>query len=293
MADFFKTYFIDPIFYNTGYNIVNTAVFAILLVAAVFVTYKLLRRLGIRVDRSFFIGIIPFIALGGILRAWEDLLEATGATHGLIGSAINNFVLVDATGVARNLLLISPLIYVVMFVIALAALIFAKAIEKYAKISYWKTWFTVGIILDIVILSQFRFQSAFALYAVAGISIAWFAVIFAAKKFSAWRKLKINSFFSNENMFLLDVHLFDATTTFVALSYFNYFEQHVVSNFFISFLGPASMFLLKLVVISAVLYLFDRELKKDVEKRTFLKIIILILGMGPGLRNFLRLIMGV
>ena len=126
-----------------------------------------------------------------------------------------------------------------------------------------------------------------------GIAIFWVAVILAAKKFSFYKNLKIKGFFTNENTFLLNVHMFDATTTFVALTYFNYFEQHVLPGFHIHIFGPASMFILKLVVISAVLYIFDKEMKNDAEKRTFLKIVILILGMGPGIRNFLRMIVGV
>ncbi len=291
MPDFFQTYFIDPIIYNTGYNIVNTAVFAAILIVAVFVTYKLLRALKISINKHFFIGILPFIALGGILRSWEDLLEATGMTQGLLNTAIKNFVLVDATGVARNLLLISPIMYVVMFLLALSALLIAKLLEKYKKIGYWKTWFAIGVLLDILVLSQLRFNSTPAFIAVIGIAAAWVIVLFAAKKFCPWKKIR--EFFTNENTFLLDVHMFDATTTFVAMSYFGYFEQHVVPNFLIGIFGPASMFVLKLVVISLVLYFFDKELKNDTKKRTFLKIVILILGMGPGIRNFLRLVMGV
>ena len=106
---------------------------------------------------------------------------------------------------------------------------------------------------------------------------------------------KLSQLFTNENTFLINVHMFDATTTFVALTYFPYFEQHVLPGFLISIFGPVVMYALKLVVVSVVLYYFDKELSKpqDMEKRTFLKIIVLILGLGPGLRNFLRMIMGV
>ena len=41
------------------------------------------------------------------------------------------------------------------------------------------------------------------------------------------------------------------------------------------------------------LYIFELKEKKDLEKRKFVKLVILILGLAPGLRNFFRLIMGV
>ena len=53
MADFFKTYFIDPIYYNTGYNIFNTAVFAIILIAAALLTYKLLKAMNVKIDKKY------------------------------------------------------------------------------------------------------------------------------------------------------------------------------------------------------------------------------------------------
>ena len=34
--------------------------------------YKLLIRLKIRIDNQFLIGVFPFVALGGILRAFQD-----------------------------------------------------------------------------------------------------------------------------------------------------------------------------------------------------------------------------
>ena len=47
MQDFFQTYFIDPVMQGTGYNIYNTLVYALLLVIAVFATYKLLKKMKI------------------------------------------------------------------------------------------------------------------------------------------------------------------------------------------------------------------------------------------------------
>ena len=63
MVEFFQAYFLDPIRFNTGYNIVNTAAYAIIFVALVFATYRLLKLLKIKVDKNFFIAIVPYIAL--------------------------------------------------------------------------------------------------------------------------------------------------------------------------------------------------------------------------------------
>ncbi len=293
MADFFQTYFIDPIIYNTGYNVVNTATFAVILVIAVVGTYKLLKKMNVPVDKNFFFGVIPFIALGGVLRAWEDLLEAAKATTALLNSPIKDFILVDATGTPRNLLLISPVMYVTIFIIALSALLAALAVQKYRKIPYQKTWFAIGAIIILAILTQLRFVNYFAMFLMLGIASAWAVAIFAAKKVSIRKKLSIQKFFTNENQFILSIHMFDASTTFVALQFFSYFEQHVVPSFLISLFGPPVMFVLKMAVVSAVLWYLDKDMQSETDKKNFIKIAILILGMGPGLRNFLRLGMGV
>jgi uncharacterized membrane protein len=264
---FFETYFVDPVLTGSGYNVYNTAVYAVLLVIAAFLVYKMLRRLKIEIDRKFFFSIVPYIMLGGFLRALEDYREFAG--------------------LERNVFLITPLIYVSIFVIALAALLFSRLMEKWVKTPYYKIWFALGMIFVIISVSQMALQSVFALYAMVGITTAWTAAIFAAKKISK------SPFLSGENSFLIAVHMFDATTTFVALQFPGYFEQHVLPSFFIGILGPASMFLLKLIVVPLVLYALDKELSKEMQKRTFLKIVVMILGLAPGLRNFSRLVMGV
>ncbi len=290
---FFEQYFIDPIRYNTGYNVVNTATYAIIFVLMVFAIYKSLKKLGVAVNKKFIFAITPYIALGGIVRAVEDLWEATGVTNTLADTFLQPFILFDVNGVARNLLFISPLVYITMFIIAIAALLISLFIEKKQKIEFYKTWFALGVLLDLIFLSQIRIADQFALGAVIIISLFWFFLIWVSRYkniFSLRDKV-----LTTENSLLLSAHMFDATTTFTALQFFPYFEQHVVAGFFVNIFGPPGIFVLKLPVILFVLYYLDKEMpeQQDLEKRNFLKIAILILGLGPGLRNWLRIVMGV
>ncbi|MFH0949299.1 MAG: DUF63 family protein [Candidatus Aenigmatarchaeota archaeon] len=276
--DFFQTYYIDPIKYGTGYNIVNTLTYAIILILAAFGTYKLLKKMQIKIDKKFFFAIMPFIALGGMLRAFEDLSETIAA--------------------AKNPFLITPLIYFTVFAIALLSLIVSIIVRRYAKIGYHKTWFSIGTLSCIVVLLSMAMNARQiqpnALLIMAGISVMWLAVLYGVKLVTS--KTRMKGFMSTENFFLLFVHMFDATTTFTALQFFpNYFEQHVLPGFFINMFGPAVIFVLKFAIVGAVLYFLDKDLSKpqDIEKRNFLKIVIMILGLGPGLRNFFRLVLGV
>jgi len=63
--DFFQQYFIDPVMQGTGYNIYNTLAYALILILAVFATYKLLKKMKISIDDRFVIGVLPYVILGG------------------------------------------------------------------------------------------------------------------------------------------------------------------------------------------------------------------------------------
>ncbi len=267
---FFETYFIDPITYGTGYNIFNTTVYAILLVVAAVIVYKAIKKMNITVDRKFLFAVTPYIFLGGLLRALQD------------------------AKVFETVFLITPLIYVSIFALTLVALIISKLLDK--KIAYHKTWFAIGAILSLAALSFVKLTDINALLLMLGIIALWAVAIFAVKWISEhYNFTKLKNLLTTENSFLLLAHEFDATTTYVATTFYPYFEQHVLPSFFISLFGTWFMFVLKLVVVLVVLHVLDKELSKpeDLEKRTFLKFLVLMLGMAPGLRNFFRLIMGV
>ena len=102
---FFEQYFIDPIISGSGYNVYNTLAYAALLIVAVFVTYKLLKKMKIAIDDRFMLGVLPYVILGGLLRALED------------ASIVSSFVFK------------TPVIYIVIFLAALGGLIISKAIE--------------------------------------------------------------------------------------------------------------------------------------------------------------------
>ena len=84
-------------------------------------------------------------------------------------------------------------------------------------------------------------------------------------------------------------HLFDASTTYVAVEYFNYYEQHVLPNalnqLFDTYL---TLFPMKIIVIVAVLYIIDQYFD-DLTIKNLLKLTVFVLGLAPGLRNILTM----
>jgi uncharacterized membrane protein len=101
------------------------------------------------------------------------------------------------------------------------------------------------------------------------------------------------SLLSNKfNLSVLMAHLFDASSTFIAVDYYGYYEQHVLPSALTAVFGTAAiMFPLKIGVILGALYVIDTYIE-DRTIANMLKLAIFILGLAPGLRNFLSLIMG-
>jgi uncharacterized membrane protein len=95
-----------------GYNIVSTLSYGLILAVAIFVIYRLIVILQIKLDKWFFVAVIPFIMFGGLARALEDAL------------------LFDSPLVY---LFISPLIYIMTGLIALALLIISHKLTENKK----------------------------------------------------------------------------------------------------------------------------------------------------------------
>jgi len=72
LREFITTYYIQPITHDTGYNPVNTITWALVLVAFLFLTLKLLQLLKIQIDRRFIAAVVPYIVVGATLRVTED-----------------------------------------------------------------------------------------------------------------------------------------------------------------------------------------------------------------------------
>ena len=248
------------------YTPVGTITYGLILVLAVVGTYKLLKHLKIKIDKKFFIGLILFVTYGGWIRALRD--------HKL--------------GIYQSNLFCSPPIYFFVFFIALASLLLGILIQRLTKkskrkISYEKTMFVIGLCFLLYNATLTNITQFFAFSFVLLLVSFWFLVFFGIHKI----KTKLLSI---ENTGIITSHLFDASATFTAITFFGYYEQHVLPSFLIKISGPWIMFPLKIIVVWIVLALIDRS-KEDVFLKRFLKIVILILGLALGIRDFLTISM--
>ena len=95
------------------------------------------------------------------------------------------------------------------------------------------------------------------------------------------------------NMWIMTAAMFDAASTVVGMGSYGYSEKHILPTFVISLFGtPWVMLPLKFIVVVFALYLIDK-LDEDTQFSNIVKFAILVVTLGPGAGNTLRMLMGV
>jgi len=253
-------YFIHPLVNQTGeYNPINTITYAVIFFAAIYLLYEKVLKDRVKIDSKFSIAFVSFAILAAGLHVLKDM------------------------GILPPVIFDTPFIYGIMYFLFLISFSLSLAIKKFAKIEYWKTLLAITMIpasiIIIFILSQA--QNTTGLFYIIISLVVSSSILYILN-------VKFPNIITKENLTVLIAHMVDASATFVSLQFFNYTEQHFLPTFFIEMFGPIAIFPLKFIVIGLVLYLFDKDMKNK-ESRTFFKLIILILGLAPGLRDALRL----
>ena len=272
-VDTFLPDIIQTTFFS-GYTVFNTVVYTLILAIFVLAIIKMFKKLEID-PISIIYSIIPFIFLGSSTRALVD----------------NGFY-------PKTVFLITPGLYILVGSITIASFLFSIYLFNKMEIDYRHTLFFLGIIFsvpNIILFSKLNFISIFY------VLITWIiaSLIFMAIAFLVLYVKNNNSHNAIEkivkhkiNFSIVLAHLFDASTTYVAVEYFNYTEQHVLPNalnqLFDTYL---TLFPMKIIVIVAVLYIIDQYFE-DQTIKNLLKLTVFVLGLAPGLRNILTMALG-
>jgi len=256
--DFIQRYFIDPILTNSGYNLVNTGVYALLLIVFGYIVFLAIRKLEIEIDSNFAMSVFPYILMASILRSLNDI------------------------GIVSTKLLVTPFFYFYAFAVTFSLLVFSQILAKQFKVSFHALFFAFGFVLAGILFTLLRFQNLFAVGQILALDAAIFILIFAP----LWKKMPIwKASIWNKSAFF--AQMFDASATFVAVTYYGFMEQHVLPNILSSLAGTWLIFFVaKAAVILAFLWAVDSGIE-DKNLRNFLKLIVIMLGIGQGFRDLL------
>src|SRR3989338_998799 len=74
-GDFIQDYFVHPLISQTGYNAVNTAVYATIAIIALYIIWAVFKRKNIIIDKKFIYAVLPFVLLGSTMRVVTDSID--------------------------------------------------------------------------------------------------------------------------------------------------------------------------------------------------------------------------
>lgn len=259
----FTDFLMDNFFYlHPGYTTFNTIVFGLVLGLIIIGIIWIFRKIE-KDPLDLLYPLIPIIIFGSTSRA-----------------------LVDNHVYPRIYLLATPGIYISIGLMTITLLIISVLVERYANIKYTNIILSCGIL--ICIPNVYLMISHGINFFIFFLELTLWALISGLFYLG---KNRFELLGNKGNLSTLSAHIFDATSTFVAMDFFGYYEQHVLPTFMINLTGTALvMYPLKIVIILVILYVVDLEVD-DKTSNHMIKLAIFILGLAPGIRNFSTLIL--
>lgn len=282
-------YFINPIMNPeiAGYNLVNTVTYIILLIVACAIIYFILKK-KVEFDEKFFIAIIPYILIGVSLRVLMHQIES--------GNLIIEGITKTADPMQLGFWFFTPGVWILTFSIVILGLLIAKIWDELNH----KRLFIFGILiaLPIVLFNFSKFNNwNWFIGTVALILIVTYTLCWLINKFTPYRILE-----DPLNIFIVLGQAIDGIASVIAISFFNFSEQHIISNIVIN-IHPVLFVGIKLLLAVLICYSLDDYLKESIHKHSnkpgqslnrkhiigFVKVIIAILGFATGLASLFKM----
>lgn len=276
IRQFIYAYYVHPITHDTGYNPVNTVTWALLLALCLFLTLKLLKKLGITIDKPFIAAVLPYIFVGASLRVMEDA---------------------ELFSPPLSYVLITPLIYFLLFFCCVAILTISVKLSRTRKIrdyNYKRAFGLAGMVWLfanlMILLRKEEIISSWVLFAVIGISGIMLSVIYVIGT-----KFSVHFLTEKLNVSVLAAHLLDASSSYIGIDILGYSGKHVIEGIIVKYSGSAAgMYPLKLGMLIPVLYLLETQFdERERELKNLVLLALLVIGLAPAVRNTLRMILGV
>jgi uncharacterized membrane protein len=239
-----------------------------ILIVVLWLLLKVFKK--IRLDKKFIFAISPYIPVGILIRVLAD-------THTVEFSQWWS---------------VTPGVYLLAMTLAWASVGIGFLAQKITKIGYHITSFIIGAAASLFLfwkISEYLINPATIFYTLvmaASLTLAVYAlsVLFKARLFR-----------DKYNLAIMFGHLLDGSSTYIAHDYYGFYEEHILPNYFISLSGDSAaiMIPIKIIIVALTLYFMEKwytgEPKTERNRTIYilLKLLIFIVGFGPGLRNTL------
>jgi uncharacterized membrane protein len=291
---------------ETGYSTVSTVGYMVVLIFMIAGVYLLLDRLDVGSDKRLFYSLVPFMLFGGALRVVED------ATDAAVTAGVEPVLTYPV-----NVLFISPVIYVTVFLITLAALLASIWLESQDVVTDRYTAMAgVGVavlaltVAYLVVVSVQReyveFYPQILVVDLGLASVLAYGLYVAADRYNP----EINAATGAIGLGTLWAHAVDGVANVVAADWLpelghpspGYGAKHVANRAIIGItetLQPAALsaavgtswpfLLVKLAVALGIVWLFDEQIFEGSPRYAVLLLVAAAaVGLGPGTRDMLR-----
>jgi len=284
---FVNTYFLEPIYSRTGYNLINTVVYACIALLAAFVFFKILKKEKVKIDERFVFRVIPFILLGSTIRVVTDATGESAATNQFILNSSALFGLYGAVGNSHlydySIVTTTPGIYVVIGLLTFFSILLFNRMKKMELLPAFAFLLLLPHLILLIPLMKNWLHTLLIL-------VLTFIGFFVGR-FLLERKFKPNI----THLLAVFSHSLDGAATYVAVELFNgaYFEQHVLSaGLGVIFGTMLAFYVVKVLFSTLAVYILETS-DEGREEKDYMFLLLIIFGLAPGVRDMLRLLAGV
>ena len=265
----------------SNYSVILTIIYALLVIAGLYILYRWLKRIKVPIDAKFILIGVIYVVLGGILHVvgdtrlvpdpWEFLME-------------------------------TPQVYILVLIFAMIALYVSILLERHHKvISYSTPFMLTGIIASVAAFSVLvgfgltgpvgKFDIPAAVVVILLGALATVGVWALLRFVFRWKYVSDPLYIT-----LLASHFLDASATGYAISVHpkGYIEQHVLGSGLIELTGTGYvMFALKFVVLVIAIWVLEKFRSQEGMGPIWHLVIfaMIVVGLGPGVRDLLRMVL--
>lgn len=307
-----------------GYTIISEFFYGIGLIIFVYITYLLFEKYGIKVNYKFILSSLPFIIYGSIVRVLEDA--------GNFDEPLSYFFISPVIYIQVGTLFFTSIFYGLRFknnrtfifslvIINVAySILYIFLFSKYCKYDLHPLAFLLLTFISFLIYYKFKeknYNASLFSFGILSLTSSFYLFICASitKNYVDYRILlsllisfaisillyfpskhfKIDLLKNKINISLIFSHALDALTTYFAVIdplHFGikYGEKHPLPDFLMKRFYGISYPMIKILVVLGIIYAID-DLKENLKNT--IKFFILFLGLSPGLRDLLRIMLGI
>ena len=292
-----------------GYTFVSEVGYAITLLFMLIGVLLLIKRLGVGTDRRLLYALLPFVLFGGALRVVEDANDAVpaGATA--------------AISYPANALIISPVIYVTVFLVTFVALLAALRLARRGTVGeYYGAFAAFGTLALVATLGYLAFLAAtteaLGFYPQMLVLTLAVASAIAGGVYLAVERIEpaINAGTGFVGLAVIWAQAIDGVANVLASDWwsaiglpFQYTAKHPVNAIIVGFtetvfpaafveaVGDSWPFLVvKVALAVGILWLFDDRIIEESPRYSILLLLaVVVVGLGPGTRDMLRATFGI